>query len=298
MIGNKLLQSESMCARRYIGAASREGRGFQCSSFSQQARALSGMNLTGREHVETGVRMHIVVPRIELAEVIFRFSLGCKVTWEGWLSFDSGEVRLDVGIVVGCARPTEQLWDAEFPEVSGGRVRSHLSAAVAERGGPGISGLIQQAFVDQAVIPQGLDLGADQVRADAPGDVLAAPMIEQAVQVAEDMGLAGMQVGDIGWKGSAVFPSLRAVSPQPPPSRTSKLALHPAFPHNHPVFTGECDHDDIPYGIFDRVSFPVVCSPIVQHGHFPFEPVLRFAVGWDDEEIVVHHFDRNFGRHC
>jgi len=195
MIGNKLLHCE--CARAGIGAAGRKGRGLQCSSFSQQARTLPRVNLMGSQHVEASVRMHIVVPRIELVEIGFGFSLARKVTREGRMGLDGSKVRLDVRVVIGRARSAEQLWDAEFPEVGGRRVRAHLGPPVAERLGPGVSRVIQQTFVDQAVIPQGLHLIADQPGADVPGDVLAAPMVEQAVQVQEDVWLPGMKIGDV-----------------------------------------------------------------------------------------------------
>ena len=180
MIVDKLLQCESVCAG--IGAAGRESGGFQRSSLSQQPWALPGVNLVGSEHVETSVWVHVVVPWVELAEISFGFNLVSKVAWEGGQSLDRGEVRLDVRVIIGRARSAEQLWDAEFLEVGDGRARAHLSATVAERFGPSLSGLIQQALVDQAVIPQGLHLIADQPGTDAPGDVFAAPMVEQAVQ--------------------------------------------------------------------------------------------------------------------
>ena len=195
MIGNKLLHCER--ARAGIGAAGSEGRGLQRSSFSQQAWALPRVNLIGSQHVESRVRMHVVVPGIELVEILFGFGLAGEVTREGRMGLDSGKVRLDVRVVIGRARSAEQLWDAEFSEVGGRRVRAHLGTPVAERLGPKASRLIQQAFVDQPVIPQGLHLIADQPGADVPGDVLATPMIEQAVQVQEDIWLPGMKIGDV-----------------------------------------------------------------------------------------------------
>ena len=171
MIGNKLLHCESVCAG--IGAAGCEGGGLQRRSFSQQARALSRVNLIGSQHVEASVRMQVVVPGIELVEVVFGFGMVRKVTWEGRMSLDGSKVRLNVWVVIGRARSAEQLWDAEFPEVGGRRVRAHLGTAVTKRLGPGVSRLIQQTFVDQAVIPQGLHLIADQPGADVPGNVLA-----------------------------------------------------------------------------------------------------------------------------
>jgi len=141
--------------------------------------------------------MHVIVPRVELAEIVFRFRLVSKIAWEGGQGLDRGEVRLDVRVIIGRARSAEQLWDTEFLEVGDGRARAHLGAAVTERLGPSLSGLIQQAFVDQTVIPQGLHLIADQLGADAPGDVFAAPMIEQTVQVQEDAWLPSMQIGDV-----------------------------------------------------------------------------------------------------
>ena len=99
MIGNKLLQCE--CARARISAAGCEGRGLQRSSFSQQARALSRVNLIGSQHVEAGVRMHVVIPRIELAEVVFGFGLARKAAWEDRMGFDGSKVRLDVRVVIG-----------------------------------------------------------------------------------------------------------------------------------------------------------------------------------------------------
>jgi len=186
MIGNKLLHCE--CAHARIGAAGCEGRGLQCSSFSQQARTVSRVNLIGSQHVEPRVRMHVVVPGIELVEIVFGFSLVSKVTWEDRMGFDGSKVRLDVRVVIGRARSAEQLWDAEFPEVGGRRVRAHLGTPVAERLGPDTSGLIQQSFVDQAVVPQGLHLIAAQAGADVPGDVFAAPVVEQAVQYKKTYG--------------------------------------------------------------------------------------------------------------
>ena len=44
---------------------------------------------------------------------------------------------------------------------------------------------------------QGLHLIADQPGADVPGDVLAAPVVKQAVQVQEDVWLLGMKIGDV-----------------------------------------------------------------------------------------------------
>jgi hypothetical protein len=126
MIGNKLLQSERLCTTSSVSAARREGRGLQCSSFSQQARALPGMDLGGREHVEAGVRMHVVVPRIELAEIVFSLGQGREVTWEGWLGFDGGKVGFDVGVVVGRARPAER---AAGCRVCGSRWSSSANAS-------------------------------------------------------------------------------------------------------------------------------------------------------------------------
>ena len=195
MIGNKLLHCES--ARAGIGVTGRKGRGLQICSLSQQPWTLPRVNLTGRQHLEAGVRMHVVVPGVELAEIDLGFGLVSKVARKGGMGFDGGKVRLDVRVVIGCARSAEQLLDAELLEVGDRRVRAHLGAPVAERLGPSVSGLVQQAFVDQAVIPQGLHLGTDQVRADAPSDVFAAPMVEQAVQVQKDTWFPGMQIGDV-----------------------------------------------------------------------------------------------------
>ena len=111
MIGHKLLQGESVRVTCSVGAAclrrqaSHKGRGLQCRSFGHQTRALPGMDLGRREHVKPGVWMHVIVPRVELAEIVFSLSQGRKVTGEGGLGFDGGEVGLDVGVVVGRARP-------------------------------------------------------------------------------------------------------------------------------------------------------------------------------------------------
>ncbi len=87
MIGNKLLQCE--CARAGIDAAGRKGRGLQCRSFSQQARTLPRVNLIRSQHVEPRVRMHVVLPRIELVEIVFGFGLVHKVTREGRMGLTS-----------------------------------------------------------------------------------------------------------------------------------------------------------------------------------------------------------------
>ena len=129
-MGDKLLQDECVCAG--IRSACREGRSFQGRSLSQQPWALPGVNLTGREHVESRVRMHVVVPRIELAEVAFGDGRVGKETGEDRLSLDGRKVRFDVGIVVGGAWSAEQLLDAEFLEVGHGGARAHLGPAVAE----------------------------------------------------------------------------------------------------------------------------------------------------------------------
>ena len=109
MVGDKLLQCESVCAG--IGAACRQGRGFQRSSLSQQSWALPGVNLAGSDHVETGVRMHVIVPRVELADVkrsnVVVWSEGPYTgTAEGEVLFSNGirlrmreELDFDAGLI-------------------------------------------------------------------------------------------------------------------------------------------------------------------------------------------------------
>ncbi len=48
------------------------------------------------------------------------------------------------------------------------------------------------------------------------------------------------------------------VSAQRPPNRTGKLALHPAFQHNLPCFTGGSHCDDEPGGRPDTTVLSVV----------------------------------------
>ena len=194
-MGDKFLQGEKACTR--IGRAGRERGDFQSRSVRQHAGALPSVHLTGCEHVKSGVRMHLVVPGIELVEVILGRGLVGKVTGKHGLGLDRRKVGFDVRIVIGRAWPTEELLDAQFLEVGLGRVRAHLGAAIAERLGPRAGGLIQQVFVDQAVIPQRLHAGARQLGPDEPSDVFAAPVIEQAIEIEEDAALQRMEIGDI-----------------------------------------------------------------------------------------------------
>jgi hypothetical protein len=68
---------------------------------------LTRVHLTGREHVISGVRMLLVVSRMELAGVVLGGRRVGKVVRKDRLSFGGVEVRFDVRIVIGRTWPTD-----------------------------------------------------------------------------------------------------------------------------------------------------------------------------------------------
>src|SRR3989304_2696372 len=94
------------------------------------------MLLAGCEHVQSGVGMDVVIPRIELPEVTLGAGLVDEEAWINRVGLNRREVCLNERIVVWGSGPTEELPHAKFLEVAPGRLRPHLAAAIAERLGP------------------------------------------------------------------------------------------------------------------------------------------------------------------
>ena len=155
------------------------------------------MDLVWGQQIDGCQQMDVVVPNIEAGEVRVGRRLVSEEAGIGRMGFDGPEVRLDARIVIGGARPAEQLPNAKLGEVLASRVRAHLGTAVAEGGRPLRARLVQQALIEQAVIPEGLPVVTGESVADEPGHDLAAEVVDQTVQVEKDMRLGRGQPGDI-----------------------------------------------------------------------------------------------------